>query len=359
MQRIGLDALSNAESLGLRFRRVPITRYSTAGVPFQSGLSVGMPAVPEDMIRAVVYLYPSETAATEGSNFGGSGFLVGVQDGSGNHAYVVTNYHVAVKPAKGEPSPVVRVNRKDGKTDIFAFDVSDYHYLPGFGDVAVVRLPVESRVHDFKVYAFNNLVTKEQAEETLQLGEDVFMVGRFIDFDGGVTNRPALRFGNISMNPLPNDRTANFGSGVSYYCIDMHSRTGFSGAPVWAYRTMGSDLHDAIDGTPPQVHPPIAGILGLHCGQFPEALATDDGAPINGWSGMTVVLPAWRIAELLMSEKVVHERAAAAKAKGHQRRGPAEEGASAPVEHEQRFEEVVKKMLETPPAKPRGRGKKV
>jgi hypothetical protein len=80
-------------------------------------------------------------------------------------------------------------------------------------------------------------------------GDDVFMVGRFIDHDGGNKNRPALRFGNISIDPTP--IMQDNGVRVPAYCVDLHSRTGFSGSPVFVYRTPGPDL----DPPPPRRTP--------------------------------------------------------------------------------------------------------
>ena len=62
-------------------------------------------------------------------------------------------------------------------------------------------------------------------------GEDVFMVGRFVNQDGGAT-QPALRFGNISS--MPAEMTIQkFRRKRPYYLIDMHSRLGYSGSPVF------------------------------------------------------------------------------------------------------------------------------
>src|SRR5205823_82762 len=68
-------------------------------------------------------------------------------------------------------------------------------------------------------------------------------IGLFVDHDGVTTNVPSARFGNISMLPNKNatiEQPTNY-RGESYV-VDMHSRTGFSGSPVFVYRTFGSDL---------------------------------------------------------------------------------------------------------------------
>ncbi|HEY1735856.1 MAG TPA: hypothetical protein VGG12_04355, partial [Methylovirgula sp.] len=159
-----------------------------------------------------------------------------------------------------------------------------------------------------------------------------FMVGRFIDHDGGELNQPALRFGNISMNPTPIVQ----GNGVKAeaYCIDLHSRSGYSGSPVFVYRTPQQDL----DPPPPRktpnlgltLQPPLATfflVLGIHFAQFPELWEVTsngklkkesdapkeplltDGQYIKGLSGMTCVLPAWTIRKVLNMDVLKRMRA--------------------------------------------------
>jgi hypothetical protein len=167
------------------------------------------------------------------------------------------------------------------------------------------------------------------------------MIGLFIDHDGVSTNVPSARFGNISMLPNPK---ATIEQPTGYrgesYVIDMHSRTGFSGSPVYVYRTFGSDL-TSVWGTEfndleitnldeviarvmnhgrggrmrGRIHSNnLFNLLGIHWGQFPEKWELRDkskleesakrdliikGAYVEGMSGMTCVIPAWQIMEVL------------------------------------------------------------
>jgi hypothetical protein len=124
------------------------------------------------------------------------------------------------------------------------------------------------------------------------------MLGRFIDHDGGQRNQPAARFGNVSIRPTRIE-WANSGPDVKYYCLDMHSRTGFSGSPVLAYRTPGADL--TLSG-PTLIAPTVVRLLGIHCGQFPEEMEMEIAGQkgvITGLSGMTIALPAWALVDLL------------------------------------------------------------
>src|ERR1700730_13024370 len=110
----------------------------------------------------------------------------------------------------------------------------------------------------------------------------------------------------------------------------MHSRNGFSGSPVFVYRTFGSDLSEPfghafddfrLDFANPRFLPKSGRLkarthfnfLGIHWRQFPEewelkkgrskkearrkALITE-GEYVKGMSGMTCVIPAWQILEV-------------------------------------------------------------
>jgi hypothetical protein len=152
------------------------------------------------------------------------------------------------------------------------------------------------------------------AEREVSPGEDVFMVGLFVDAHGHDTSDPAVRFGNISMMPV-NITNAN-GGNVPTYVIDVHSRPGFSGSPVWVYRRAGGDLSNFNLNMKDQ----FLSILGIHYAQFPErwkiirgkkkqegaeiAELEEDGDYVHGMSGMTKVVPASAILELLEEPKL-------------------------------------------------------
>src|ERR1700693_3020590 len=116
-------------------------------------------------------------------------------------------------------------------------------FVPQY-DIAVIPMPFNPDHLKAAMLPTQLFVNKEMFEANnvgtkgaLGVGSDTFMVGRFIDHDGGETNRPAARFGHISVLPAPiiqpNDVTADS------FCIDMHSRPGYSGSPVFVYRTPG------------------------------------------------------------------------------------------------------------------------
>ena len=273
------------------------------------------------ILDTVVFVYRSQEQAAEGRQAGGTGFLVAVPSAKApdkfHHVYVVTNVHVA----RGEPR-TVRVNTRDGGVDLLS--VLDWVSLPGGPDVAVAPVAFDPKRHAVEAFlATDWLLTEEDvSRHEIDAGDDVFMVGRFIDYDGVQTNRPSLRFGHISMKGANIRQNATRYTGSSFV-VDMHSRSGYSGSPVFVYRTGGS-----IFGKPNTL---IGGghlmkLLGIHWGQFPERWelsgrvpSAEDADPaeaelivegqyVKGLSGMTCVVPAWDILKTLAAPRLVDLR---------------------------------------------------
>jgi hypothetical protein len=183
--------------------------------------------------------------------------------------------------------------------------------------------------------------------EQIAVGEDVFMIGLFLDHGGTMINIPSARFGNVSM--LPNAK-ATIKQPTGYlgesYVVDMHSRTGFSGSPVYAFRTIGADLTNRtsldfgsfiVDDGISKIQPGSydAGsaklsthvmfhLIGIHWGQFPERWELREreslseahrnqlivnGGYIQGMSGMTCVIPTWHIDEVMDMPELKKHRA--------------------------------------------------
>jgi hypothetical protein len=324
----------------LEFERIPVEFHSACGVPQIRWERVGMPRIPQGVIDGVFYLYRDRNDAIAGRSPGGTGFIIRY-DGTfnemvpGHHFYGVTNWHVAC----ADGFSTIRLNKIDGGTDVIELGPEDWTFMPGKYDVAVVPLVLDSNVHNVSSISTHQFSRKPEHDlgSNIGVGEDVFMIGLFIDHDGKTTNVPSARFGNISMLPNPN---ATIEQPTEYrgesYVVDMHSRTGFSGSPVYVFRTFGSDLtramgHDfeeieidnaQIEGTYGTRMRARGGrirarslfqLLGIHWGQFPERWELRDksklkesrkdliveGGYVEGMSGMTCVIPAWNIMEVL------------------------------------------------------------
>jgi hypothetical protein len=168
-------------------------------------------------------------------------------------------------------------------------------------------------VHKF-TYIHTSLLFNDVYNEQCKIGvgDNVFMVGRFLGFDGGITNLPSARFGHISVMPTPIKQPTGY-IGDSY-CIDLNSRTGYSGSPVFVYRTPADNLEEAFRTKKPfaEIHFFLY-LLGIHWGQFKEEYPIEHyGSPIEshaiGGSGMTLVIPAQRIYELLCIKAIRDKR---------------------------------------------------
>jgi hypothetical protein len=291
-----------------------------------------MPRIPGKLLDSVFYLYPSVEDAKAGRNFGGTGFFVfyPASDGdveSGNITgwnYAVTNWHVAVRDGMS----VIRINTTTGAPDIFDFGPEQWEFDPRF-DIAVMRFDPQVGHHKFSVIPTRIFCSEFSfGNQDIGPGDDIFMAGRFIDHDGGVTNQPAVRFGHISINPTSMRQST--GVNADCYCIDVHSRTGYSGSPVFVFRTAGNDLDDLNIEGPSRGRDILIsgtryfGLLGIHFAQFPEMwelektktsalpseslISNSSVEYIKGMSGMTCVLPAWTIIEVLNMRILKKER---------------------------------------------------
>lgn len=337
------------------FDRVEIPAISTAGNPYLRSAAIGMPRIPPEVLQSTFYLYKSVEAAKAGERFGGTGFFVSYPTDipeAPNLLYAVTNWHVAVR----DGFSVIRVNTHDGGVDIFDLDPSEWEFIPGGPDIAVVphrRMGIRESVHNIVAVQLTLLMERRDIEVfEINSGEDIFMIGRFVDHDGAASNIPSARFGNISVMPQPILQPT--GSRSDSFILDVHSRTGYSGSPVFVYRTFGSDLTTGninFQGVPDILGSAVTSpfdhfvmLLGIHWGQFPEQweIKTKKKAElsseamldqaneryIEGMSGMTLAVPSWEIRDFLNMPKLKNERDEAVKdilSKRGSKRGPVTE----------------------------------
>lgn len=276
-----------------------------------------MPAIPNSMLQSVVYLYRDSDDALEGKNAGGSGFLVSLPSkthAGKEHVYVISNWHVAIKGGFS----AVRVNTDDGSTRLIESDPSEWEFVVKGGDLAVLPTSLNTRIDRCSAIEARQIAAASM-QDFYRTGEDVFMLGRFIDEDGGQRNQPAARFGNISVLPIAlNNPPSNSDADTKYYLLDMHSKSGFSGSPVFAYRTMGSvigqkmeALRDVWGNVTLPLHAPMVGLIGIHCGHYNDSIHVQGpfgDAVATGPSGMTYALPATSIVALLDCPKLTQRR---------------------------------------------------
>lgn len=274
------------------------------------------------MLDTICFLYQDEKHAAEGTEFGGTGFLVAIPSNRWpedfHHVHAVTNWHVAC-----QGFPVIRINLAGGSgTDTFAFDCAEWIFDPNGHDVAVSPpLPLNNKKHAAEAYNKDWLLTQDEEKiEEIGAADDVFMIGRFIDYCGKATNTPSCRFGHISIADA-NIKVMNGYSGRSII-LDMHSRNGYSGSPILVYRTAGSMFFKQSGEKKILTAGHYIKLLGMHWGQFPErwelkgshvtrseqAALITTGKYVEGLSGMTCVVPASMILSLLEDKQLQQMR---------------------------------------------------
>jgi hypothetical protein len=101
-------------------------------------------------------------------------------------------------------APVIRVNQQSGKPAYIPLTVYDWHFHEDGADVAIASLNVTGiRLHRIDTRSF---VTQEFCREaSINLGNEVYMLGRFVHHAGTGKNMPTARSGIISAMPDPNE----------------------------------------------------------------------------------------------------------------------------------------------------------
>lgn len=243
-----------------------------------------MPRLRDSFQNQVAFLYQTKDDAEVNERLGGSGFLIGrkTADGEGYIPYLVSNRHVVWE---GECTHI-RFKRRDGVPGVISIRQEDWFVHPERYDVAVTCLAglLDRAVHVYGFVAEEDFLTQEAISQyDIGVGDDVFMIGRFLNHQGGEQIRPAVRFGSISMMLEAISAGHGFPPAKSF-AVEMRSRTGFSGSPVHVYRTPYNILESEHNK---QFHL----LLGINFGYVNDERG--DNTWLNG------VVPAWHITETL------------------------------------------------------------
>lgn len=275
-----------------------------------SSLTVGsgMPRVNDEFLDSVIYFYRSEHEAVEGIRAGGSGFLVSVKAETIPNAYffyAVTNRHV-IKAAD-----VVRLNTQEGQTYIERLSKEGWIYS-ATDDLAIRPVTLDADVFKFKTVPHDLILTKEQAEKhRVGIGDEVFMIGRFINHEGIQKNAPLVRFGTIAQ--MPSDPVSYQLDGSRHdqesIIADIRSIGGYSGSPVFLKEFSFFNRPDGGENITKHW------LLGVDWGHIPmwSAVCGLNEEPngvgqVNINSGMAGIIPSWKLFDLLMSDEMLKKR---------------------------------------------------
>ena len=259
-----------------------------------------MPRIPDHLFQSVAFIYPDRAAAQEGGSIGGTGFVVRYQSAGAARAnhFLITNIHVALMKDR-----TIRFKTTSEKFDFLDITGSQWIYHPNSDDIAVAAIDLHP---EWNIAPLDwSAIAATQARLTelnVGIGDEVFMVGRFVSSDLQPIDNPLARFGNITMMPGP---LVNDGRGmdVEAFLAEMRSQSGFSGSPVFVYVGPGTYRGN---GTMMPFYSEQLGLIGIDTGhkvtetpvrRRDEPSATDLIVQVN--TGISIVSPVWKIEEAL------------------------------------------------------------
>ena len=265
-----------------------------------------MPKQDDLFIKSVVYIYSSEKAARNGELDGGTGFLLSVPlEKNPDRAviYAVTNVHV-INDMK---EIVIRINTKDGKFDVIKTTQKQWIRHKKGDDVAIAAITMDGDYHDYGSIGADSLITKEFIDKFgVGGGDEVYMVGRFINREGKQKNLPAVRKGIVASIDTEAIRHDTLGIDQESFLVEIHSISGYSGSPVLLIIEPFHERHKEIDfDDASHVFALHSRLLGVDWGHLPKKELvhdklhnpTDFYVKVN--AAMMLVVPAWKIQDIL------------------------------------------------------------
>ena len=261
----------------------------------------------------------------ERAKLSGTGFWVSVPDSrleAGKaFSYLVTNRHVAMaleRDEKGKCNPLqiqkasLTVNLKDPvngnrlHTEALPLSPKVHWYLPKDEaiDLAVLPFGVPDKV-DARYISLEQFLSSDILDKKMVVpGDKVLTGGFFTGYTGLHEMQPILREGVLAMLPDGPMTTTLCGSG-SVYLADVHVIPGNSGSPIFIIPALGLGGGVVLGGVPSTF-----GLLGVVSGYMYEhedmtltATTTWKGS-INANSGISVVVPAQQLKDLLESPQL-------------------------------------------------------
>lgn len=217
-------------------------------------------------------------------------------------AFLVTAKHVIDAIRRyGLTEVFVRLNLSKGST-LVRTGIDDWvtHPTDPTVDVAVLRAGVPEEA-DHLVYPVTRFASHEVVrEQSIGIGEEVFLTGLFVNHFGQSRNIPIVRVGNIAA--MPEEAVATRLGPMEAYLVEARSIGGLSGSPVFVHlgiaRSIDGQVKFAQGG-------PIFFLLGLMHGHWDVTELDVDDAMLDEPSrrninmGIGIVVPAWKISDVL------------------------------------------------------------
>lgn len=273
----------------------------------------------DDFLKCVAFLYAWDGIDAAVAAPRATAFYIAapVGDTAGNYhqAYAVTARHVISMAREAGLSLFVRMALPDGSTSDEPIELDKWHLHPR-SDVAIAAVFLKSD-RAARCLRAENLMRIENARSTgVGLGDELFAIGLYSNRPGNARPLPISRFGHLVRMPdepisLQVDSVTR-SAPVDAYLAELASWGGQSGAPVFVHvstsRIPGQLVWTAATGVS------LLGLLHGHEEVLAPVVEIRDGArfrvggevPLN--AGISVVIPADHILDLLEDPNVVEER---------------------------------------------------
>lgn len=267
--------------------------------------------VPDEIRKCVVFIGRNTDT---GMKLKGTGFFVVEQkEHETRFVHLVTAKHVLAKIWETGPRELVyiRVNHKEGTKYFIDTDRSQWILHPDpTVDIAVLpctELGIELEDFDYLPYPLARSLTSEIIErEHIDIGDEVFVPGLFVQHKGLGKNIPIVRIGNIAA--MPDEQVKTKYGMMDAYLTECRSIGGLSGSPVFA--NLGStrviDGGRAVEVTPKEgVFDYPFYLLGVMHGHWEKSESNADtfidskGEEQSVNMGIAIVVPVCKVIEAI------------------------------------------------------------
>lgn len=273
-----------------------------------------------------------ETRPSQPQFLSGTGFLVSVPDSrlgkDRGFGYLVTNRHVAEAIEQDESGNCVAhevqhtyvtmnlkepINGNRSDTEVLSMHDSIHWYFPDDNAIDLAVLPFAPPAkYDAIPLSSQLFITSETLErQNIVPGDRLLTAGYFFAYAGLHEIQPILREGVLAMVPDGPMTTTTCKSGL-VYLADVHITPGNSGSPIFIIPALGLGAGESLGGVPS-----FFGLLGVVSGYMQETskltlrASTDWEASVQANSGVSVVVPAQQLKDLLYSPELQRLRDAA------------------------------------------------
>lgn len=240
-------------------------------------------------------------------NYYGTGFFVTVPTQYKSAlTYFITAKHL-LDLIVGRRDAFLRVNRRDGLADYIFIEEGRWHFHPEdvHNDVAAIVAPIDyGRLVTTTVEP--RLFAKEEdtRNQNIGLGDSVHVIGLFSVHRGQQQNAPVVRSGTVAMLPTDDVLIGPDKRPVRAYLIEATSAGGMSGAPVFVEidHADGRNIGNTNKMS-------LLGMLHGHWDLPATAIvARETTIEVPQNAGISIVIPAHRILEVLSQQPVLDEQ---------------------------------------------------